>query len=398
MQNQITEFDKELAINESLFRHMQASTYESSSVVSLLAELDELKFKYNSIEREKDSLYKTGENRKILDKIKERLTQLESDVIAIDNKQRQRIVRLNEENENNRESLFAENQQIKAEPVKCTNEVISRLQNQLSETTEKEKSVAGKRRQTFDRKNCPVTGDDLIEDLDNLDELDMAQPLTKRPRGSLSFSLDTSSMASSTTHADNDDAASLETPVPKSLPAKSVPHKLDLALTSPLAICLLNCSQILVNLNDFLSRKSSTLQLIAWAENGSQRLFIQDTKKRQVKNEEQWREQVQRWLDEFVVKDLRFETLEVGSDNEFIVSKLAELGKNKASSYFKLSCDKRHLHGYGMRTTLARNIEFLFEEMSKRPPSLMPDDTPEKAVAAELACETKTENLVSSRR
>jgi hypothetical protein len=158
--------------------------------------------------------------------------------------------------------------------------------------------------------------------------------------------------------------------------AQSVRYKLDLDPTSPLAICLVNCSQIHINLEQFLCRKSRNVQLIAFSENGTSHLFIESSQKLPVRNEEQWRGQVEDWLDEFVEDDLAFETVEVGLESsatavnlhDLITIKIAEIrrSKYKASTFFELSRDKRYLHGYGMRTTLERNMNLLKEEISKR--------------------------------
>jgi kinesin family protein 4/21/27 len=219
MQRQITEYDDELAKKEFIFRQMVANTYESIKDAKRHPDIGELKEKIDSLEREKetlqDALRSNEISKKAAEQTRERLKQLESDMNAMRNKEREyaRILKLKEENEKNCERLRGEIQHIKAERVKLMkqlkadadafkkfrqdkekevsqlkaqdrkrqvamsklqegnakhevmlrrkNEEISRMQKQLRETAEKQKQVAEKRQQAFDRKDVSAIGERL---------------------------------------------------------------------------------------------------------------------------------------------------------------------------------------------------------------------------------------------
>jgi hypothetical protein len=169
------------------------------------------------------------------------------------------------------------------------------------------------------------------------------------------------------------------TPVKLSpLPKQPLRFKLDLGSLTPLAICLHHCSQISDNLLDFLYMKNRALILL----NLDSDFFIEEVQSMPVKiNEDQWRIRLQKWLNEFIAKYVRFESIqlvpvvqttqeytETLNLYEFVSTRIKELRQSmyKSSTYFEVSPDKRYLYGYGMPTNLERNLAFLRDEISKR--------------------------------
>ena len=180
--------------------------------------MDELKSKIETLEKEKEELMetiRTSDTRKLTDQKRDRLKQLEIDVFELKKKEKEfiRMIKLKEENEKHCEKLRSEIQHIKQERVKLIkqmksdteqfrkykqdkekevnqlkalerkrlveisklqegnnrqenilrrkNEEITRIQKQLRETSEKQKQVAEKRQQAFDRKESSQIGERL---------------------------------------------------------------------------------------------------------------------------------------------------------------------------------------------------------------------------------------------
>lgn len=224
MQVQLTEFDSELAKKESLFRKMMenggGSGMSGGSSWSPDGSIDELKTKIAALEREKDELQdmlrsSDSASRKQAEQKRDRLRQLESDVLELRKKERElvKMIRLKEENDKHCEKLRTEIQTIKSERVKLLkqmradtenfrkykqekekevnhlkamerkrmveisklqegthkqeavlrrkNDEITRIQRQLRETLEKQKIVAEKRQQTFERKDSSTIAEKL---------------------------------------------------------------------------------------------------------------------------------------------------------------------------------------------------------------------------------------------
>ena len=228
MQVQLTEYDSELMRKQVLFQKMLENNINSK----LDTQMDELKHKIESLEKEKDELLDVirastadSANRKLQEQKRDRLKQLESEVIDLKRKEKefQRMTKLREENEKHCEKLKQEIMHIKQERVKLLkqmrsdtdqfrkykqekekevnhlkalerkrlveisklqegnnrqeavlrrkNEEISRIQRQLRETAEKQKQVAEKRQQAFDRKESSALGEKLRQWISNELEL-----------------------------------------------------------------------------------------------------------------------------------------------------------------------------------------------------------------------------------
>ena len=193
------------------------ATVGASSSSSVNAE--EMRSKIESLEAEKADLLETirvdTAARKLVDQKRERLKFLESEVLELKRKEKEatRVAKLREENERNCERLRQEIVHIKQERVKLIkqmksdtdafrkykqekekevsqlkamerkrlveisklqegncrqeavlrrkNEEITRIQRQLRETSEKQKQVAEKRQQAFDRKESSLLGERL---------------------------------------------------------------------------------------------------------------------------------------------------------------------------------------------------------------------------------------------
>lgn len=130
MQFQLTEYDSELAKKESLFRKM----LENQSSSSLLfggsggcndTAMEELKTKIAALEKEKEDLQdmlrsSDSASRKLAEQKRDRLKQLEADVLDLRKKERElvKMIKLKEENEKHCEKLRNEIQTIKSERVK----------------------------------------------------------------------------------------------------------------------------------------------------------------------------------------------------------------------------------------------------------------------------------------
>lgn len=182
--------------------------------------MDELKSKIELLEKEKEELHDMIRNadvsaRKLTEQKRDRLKQLEGEVMDLKKKELElkKMIKLKEENDKHCEKLRQEIQHIKQERVKLLkqmksdsdafrkykqekekevnhlkalerkrmveitklqegnnrqeavlrrkNEEISRIQKQLRETTEKQKQVAEKRQQAFDRKDTSTLGEKL---------------------------------------------------------------------------------------------------------------------------------------------------------------------------------------------------------------------------------------------
>jgi kinesin family protein 4/21/27 len=228
MQVQLTEYDSELMRKQVLFQKMLENNINSK----LDSQMDELKHKIESLEKEKDELLDVirastadSANRKLQEQKRDRLKQLETEVIELKRKEKefQRMTKLREENEKHCEKLKQEIIHIKQERVKLLkqmrsdtdqfrkykqekekevnhlkalerkrlveisklqegnnrqeavlkrkNEEISRIQRQLRETAEKQKQVAEKRQQAFDRKESSALGEKLRQWISNELEL-----------------------------------------------------------------------------------------------------------------------------------------------------------------------------------------------------------------------------------
>lgn len=213
MQCQLSEYDTELAKKEILFQKMVENTVS----MRYEAQMEEFKHRIDALEKEKEDLItnKNSDSKKTSEVRRERLKQLESEVQELKKKEKDfmRMVRLKEENEKHCEKLRLEIQNIKSERVKLLkqmksetdtfrkfrqqkekevnqlkaverkrlveitklqegnnrqeavlrrkNEEITRIQKQLRETLEKQKQVAEKRQQNFDRKDSSHLGEKL---------------------------------------------------------------------------------------------------------------------------------------------------------------------------------------------------------------------------------------------
>lgn len=227
MQVQLTEYDSELAKKESLFRKMMENQLSTSSALlssgvygGTDSSMDDLKTKIAALEKEKEELQdmlrsSDSASRKLAEAKRDRLKQLEADVLELRKKEREfvKMIKLKEDNEKHCEKLRNEIQTIKCERVKLLkqmradtdsfrkyrqekekevnqlkamerkrlveisklqegshkqeavlrrkNDEITRIQRQLRETLEKQKLVAEKRQQTFERKDSSTTADKL---------------------------------------------------------------------------------------------------------------------------------------------------------------------------------------------------------------------------------------------
>lgn len=219
MQFQLTEYDAELAKKEMLFQKMRENNYEDQLLRSS-HNMQDLRSKIDSLEKEKEDLMDAlrsneATSRKAADLKRDRLKQLELEVLDLKRKEKEyaRMVKLKEENEKHCERLRAEIVHIKQERVKLLkqirsdadafrkfrqekekevttlkaldrkrqveihklqegntkqdavlrrkNEEISRMQKQVREMVEKQKQVAEKRLQAFERKDSSLLGDKL---------------------------------------------------------------------------------------------------------------------------------------------------------------------------------------------------------------------------------------------
>jgi kinesin family protein 4/21/27 len=217
MQYQLSEYDTELMKKQFLFQKMLENNINSQHA-TLDSNMDELKSKIDTLEKEKEELMETirsSDTRKLAEQKRDRLKQLEIDVFELKKKEKElvRTIKLKEENEKHCEKLRAEIQHIKQERVKLIkqmksdteqfrkykqdkekevnqlkalerkrlveisklqegnnrqenilrrkNEEITRIQKQLRETSEKQKQVAEKRQQAFDRKESSQIGERL---------------------------------------------------------------------------------------------------------------------------------------------------------------------------------------------------------------------------------------------
>jgi kinesin family protein 4/21/27 len=222
MQYQLTEYDSELAKKEQLFRKMcENNAFSSINDTKLLStNMEELKHKIESLEKEKEELLETlrcteASSKNKAEQKRDRLKQLETEVFDMKRKEKElvKMIKLKEENEKHCEKLRQEIAHIKQERVKLLkqmrsdadsfrkfrqekekevnqlkalerkrlveisklqegnnrqeavlrrkNEEISRIQKQLRETSEKQKQVAEKRQQAFDRKDSSTLGEKL---------------------------------------------------------------------------------------------------------------------------------------------------------------------------------------------------------------------------------------------
>jgi kinesin family member 4 len=220
MQVQLNDYDTELAKKEQLHKRMLENIMSSYGCCTpVVGDMDELKSRIETLEREKeelqDMLRNSSDNRKLGEQKRDRLKQLESEVLDLKRKEKelQKMMKIKEENEKLCEKLRQEIQHIKQERVKLIkqmrsdteqfrkykqekekevsqlkalerkrlveisklqegnnrqeqvlkrkNEEISRIQRQLRDTFEKQKQVAEKRQQAFDRKESSTLGDKL---------------------------------------------------------------------------------------------------------------------------------------------------------------------------------------------------------------------------------------------
>lgn len=220
MQCQLSEYDTELAKKEILFRKMIENNINSIKDARFEANMAELKLKIESLEKEKEDLLDVIRNgdtasKKQADAKKDRLKQLEGEVMDLKKKEKefQKMIKLKEENEKHCEKLRQEIQNIKQERVKLIkqmradtdsfrkyrqekekevnqlkamerkrlveisklqegnnrqeavlrrkNEELTRIQKQLRETLEKQKQVAEKRQLAFEKKDSSTSGDRL---------------------------------------------------------------------------------------------------------------------------------------------------------------------------------------------------------------------------------------------
>ncbi len=220
MQIQLTEYDSELMKKQMLFKKMMDNNLSSIKDYKFDSSMDELKSKIESLEKEKEELHDMIRNadtsaRKLTEQKRDRLKQLEGEVMDLKKKELElkKMIKLKEENDKHCEKLRQEIQHIKQERVKLLkqmksdsdafrkykqekekevnhlkalerkrmveisklqegnnrqeavlrrkNEEISRIQKQLRETTEKQKQVAEKRQQAFDRKDTSTLGEKL---------------------------------------------------------------------------------------------------------------------------------------------------------------------------------------------------------------------------------------------
>jgi len=215
MQIQLTEYDAELCKKQMLHQRMIETTSQYGMLnLNYQNCMDDLKHKVELLEKEKEDLHellKQGESsKKAADARRDRMKQLESEVSDLKRKEKefQKMIKLKEENEKQCEKLRQEIVNIKQERVKLIkqmradtetfrkfrqekekevnqlkalerkrlieitklqegnhrqeailrrkNEEITRIQRQLRETCEKQKQVAEKRQQAFDRKDSAM--------------------------------------------------------------------------------------------------------------------------------------------------------------------------------------------------------------------------------------------------
>lgn len=134
MQVQLTEYDTELTKKEYLFRKMQENAMSTSlnDPLHLEACMDDLKTKIIALEKEKEELQdmlrsSSDATRKVAEQKRDRLKQLETDVLELKKNERELIkrIKLKEENEKQCEKLKNEIQMIKSERVKLIKQMRS---------------------------------------------------------------------------------------------------------------------------------------------------------------------------------------------------------------------------------------------------------------------------------
>ena len=146
MQFQLGEFDSELMKKQYLHQKMLDNlTHLTGRDTKLESNMDELKHRIDSLEKEKEDLLDQirTSDRKQSDQKKDRLKQLEQEVLDLKRKEKetQKMIKIKEENEKQCEKLRQEIQHIKQERVKLIKQMKQDTDSFRKYKQEKEKEV-----------------------------------------------------------------------------------------------------------------------------------------------------------------------------------------------------------------------------------------------------------------